>query len=70
MEEDSHTFAQQQHVRLNNAKTNIFHLCHMKGHHEADITFHQETQHQPYPVFMLVALKKVTAKTYFLHHKI
>ena len=42
----------------------------MKCHHEAGITFHQETQHQPYPVFMLVALKNPTAKTCFLHYKI
>ena len=41
----------------------------MKGH-EAGITFHQETWHQACLVFMLLALKKVTAKTYFLHYDI
>ena len=36
----------------------------MKGH-EAGITFHQETWHQACLVFMLLALQKTTAKTYF-----
>ena len=41
----------------------------MKGH-EAGITSDQETCHQACLVFMLLALKKVTAKTYFLHYDI
>ena len=41
----------------------------MKGH-EASITFHQETWQQTCLVFMLLALKKATKKTYFLHHDI
>ena len=36
----------------------------MKGH-EASITFHQETWHQACLVFMLLALKKTTAKNLF-----
>ena len=38
--------------------------------HEASITFHQETWHQACLVFMLLALKKATAETYFLHYGI
>ena len=41
----------------------------MKGH-ETCITFHQETWHQAHLIFMLLALKEVTAKTYFLHYNI
>ena len=41
----------------------------MKGH-EVSITFHEETWDQAYLVFMLLALKKATTKTYFLHYDI
>ena len=41
----------------------------MKGH-ETRITFNQEIWHQACLVFMLLALKKATAKTYFLHYNI
>ena len=41
----------------------------MKGH-EVSITFHEETWHQVCLVFMLLALKKATAETYFLHYDI
>ena len=37
---------------------------------KARITFHQETWHQACLVFMLLALKKAAAKTYFLHYDI
>ena len=37
----------------------------MKGH-EASITFRQKTEHQACLLFKLLALKKVTAKAYFL----
>ena len=57
------------YARLNDEKIHIFHWCYMKGH-EASITFHQETWHQACVVFMLLALKKTTAKTYFLHYDI
>ena len=49
-------------------KDHMFHLRHMKGY-KALITF-QETWHQTCLVFMLLALKKVTTKTYFLHYGI
>ena len=42
--------------------------CHMKGH-EARI-FHRKTRHQAFPVFMLLAGKKATGKTYLLHYNI
>ena len=47
-------------------KIYIFHLYHMKDH-EISVTFYQETWHQACLVFILWALKKGTAKTYFLH---
>ena len=50
-------------------KIHIFHLCHVKGH-KTSITFHQETCHQTCFAFMLLALKKATAKPYFLHYDI
>ena len=50
-------------------KIHIFRLSHMKGH-EASINFHQETWHYAFLVFTLIGLKKVTAKTYFLHYDI
>ena len=50
-------------------KIHIFRLCHMKGH-ETSITFHQKTWHQACLIFMLSALKKATAKNYFLHYDI
>ena len=50
-------------------KAHIFHLCHLKGH-EASITLHQKPWHLVCLVFMLKALKKATAKTYFLHFDI
>ena len=37
---------------------------------EASITFHQETWHKACLVFILLALKKATAKTYFLDYDI
>ena len=40
-------------------------MCHMKGH-EANITFHQKTWQHVRLVFMLLALKKATKKTYIL----
>ena len=42
--------------------------CHMKGH-EASI-FHRKTRHQAFPVFMVLADKKATGKTYLLHYNI
>ena len=54
------------YVRLNDEKSHIFNLCHTKSH-KASITFHQETWYQACLVFMPLALKKATAKTYFLH---
>ena len=47
-------------------KINMLHLCHMKGH-EKSITYHQKTWHQACLVFMLSAIKKTTAKNYFLN---
>ena len=41
----------------------------MKGH-EASITFYQETWCQACLIFMRLAHKKATAKTYFLHYDI
>ena len=67
MAEDWHMHAQQQNVRLSKEKIHIFYICHMKGY-EASIIFHQNIWHQAYSVFMLLALKKTTKKTYFLHY--
>ena len=69
MDEDWHTHAQHQYVTLNDAKNDMFHLCHMKGH-EARIIFQPQTWHQTLLVFMLLPLKKATAKIYFLHYDI
>ena len=38
--------------------------------HKASITVHQKTWHQTCLAFMLLALKKTTTKTYFLHYDI
>ena len=38
--------------------------------HETGITFHQEKWHQACLVFMLLVIKKATAKSYFLHYEI
>ena len=66
MAENWYTNAQWQYVRLNDAKKSTFHLYHIKDH-EISVTFYQETWHQACLVFILSALKKGTAKTYFLH---
>ena len=50
-------------------QNHILHLCHMKGY-KAHITFHQETWYLACLVFMLLALKKATAKPYILHYDI
>ena len=55
--------------RLNDEKNHIVHLCYKKDH-EASITFNQETWHQACLLLMLLALKKATAKLYFLHYDI
>ena len=62
-------YVQLQHFRLNDAKIDIFYLCHMKDH-EASITFHQKTWHHDFLAFMLLALKNATEKSYFLHYDI
>ena len=69
MTEERHTQVQQQYARLNDAKrSHVSLVSHMKGY-KALITF-QETWDQTCLVFMLLALKKVTTKTYFLHYGI
>ena len=39
-------------------------------HERSGSTFHRETWRRACHVFMLLALKKATAKTYFLHYDI